>query len=294
MAFPPSRSKGRSRWPASRDVLRRTTRTRSEPRRRRAPDGALDAGELGLWLGQDPFTDNVFATLSASERKRAQRLRAPAERTAFAASHAVMSHAVRSQDPGLSVVQHCVRCGGEHGRPQVRTADGRRSGWHVSLARSRPIFAVALAQSPVGVDVERIDDAASAPFDVILTSHERAALAFCSPARRGCLAARLWCLKEALGKALGTGLEYAEQWDVLDVVSKRQATWASWRGWAVLSFSCPPNHAGALAIRSTPPVINGHWVLPAGGHEISPAVATRFSQRWPREFPGHDQMKLRG
>ena len=36
--------------------------------------------------------------------------------------------------------------------------------------------------------------------------------------------------------------------------------------------------------------VNGHWFLPAGGHEISPAVATRFPQGRPREFPGHGQV----
>jgi 4'-phosphopantetheinyl transferase len=63
---------------------------------------------------------------------------------------------LRGCAPETVVVHHrCDVCGGEHGRPHVEV-DGRR-GPHVSIARSGALVVVAVADRPVGIDVERLD-----------------------------------------------------------------------------------------------------------------------------------------
>lgn len=61
---------------------------------------------------------------------------------------------------------------------------------------------------PVGVDIEfesRLRGREQV-FRRILTEHERQALLEVEPGQRSALAIQLWCAKEALSKALGTGL----------------------------------------------------------------------------------------
>ncbi len=88
------------------------------------------------------------------------------------------------------------------GRPLVERPRGSRL--HLSLATRAGMVAVALADSPVGVDVEAVD-ARAAPPTAVLHSEEATWL-FAQPEHERALAfARLWSAKEAYVKALGTG-----------------------------------------------------------------------------------------
>jgi len=218
----------------------------------KAPD--LQPGELGLWLCKSQDPEELTGSLSESELTRMQLLAPGAGRRNFATGHLLMAHAVQSQGPGLWVSQRCHRCGRQgHGQPTV-VSSGRRAGWWVSLSRSSSICAVALASAPVGVDVELVDRVSAADIAHVLTDREWGAAshpALCP----GDLAARLWCVKEALGKAKGCGLEGAERLDMLDVVdeaSRRPESWVHWRGWSLMIFDGRDSHIGALAVRGGP------------------------------------------
>jgi phosphopantetheinyl transferase len=75
---------------------------------------------------------------------------------------------------------------------------------HLSLATRAGIVAVGMAPCPVGVDVERVDEQAAAPLDLLHPDEQRF-LEAAAPAILPLAFARLWAAKEAYVKALGTG-----------------------------------------------------------------------------------------
>lgn len=88
------------------------------------------------------------------------------------------------------------------GAPRVVTPPG--SGLFLSLARRGAFAALGLARAPIGVDVEVVDAAAEPPWHVLHPDEVRG-LRACPAAERPAQFARLWALKEAYVKALGTG-----------------------------------------------------------------------------------------
>ncbi|WP_210650906.1 4'-phosphopantetheinyl transferase superfamily protein [Nocardioides sp. SYSU D00065] len=91
----------------------------------------------------------------------------------------------------------CPRCGSSrHGRPWLRVGGTRH---HVSLSRSGPHLLTAIADRPVGVDVESVAAVASR-WDPGLV------LAGGEVATDDVARARAWARKEAVLKARGTGL----------------------------------------------------------------------------------------
>ena len=118
---------------------------------------------------------------------------------ASAADDALARHAAAVLGVDASSVRVgrlCPRCGSDaHGRPWVS------GGVDVSLSRSHGLLVTAVSTGgPVGVDVESVDDV-DAGWDRALVLHadERAD----TPDER----ARMWCRKEAILKAAGTGLD---------------------------------------------------------------------------------------
>jgi phosphopantetheinyl transferase len=91
-----------------------------------------------------------------------------------------------------------------NGRPPVLVRPAGRRLYLSTSSRSR-VAAMAVAGSQVGVDVEVTDSEAEIPWNV-LHANEVAKLASLKGGERSCAFARLWSLKEAYLKALGTGL----------------------------------------------------------------------------------------
>ncbi len=112
----------------------------------------------------------------------------------ISAADALSAHARLLRGPGaVSCGRLCPACGSDvHGRPWLRH-DG--TALHVSLSRSGPHLVTAIADRPVGVDVEA----------EVIDVHPALVLA---PGETGDLA-RAWARKEAVLKLRGTGLATA-------------------------------------------------------------------------------------
>ncbi|NMR20700.1 4'-phosphopantetheinyl transferase superfamily protein [Cellulomonas fimi] len=220
-----------------------------------------------VWLLAPGDVDPALglALLDDAERARAARL-AGDRRTSFVAARALLRSVVgtrlgcRPQDAGLAV--RCPVCGGaDHGPVAVVAVGGVRLGEaapHVSISRTGPRIAVALASRPVGVDVVSVADVARSPFDdVALAPAEVEALASLTGEPLHEARARAWARKEAALKALGTGLTTDPRTvDVRDVAARAPAG-----DWVVIADAhSAPGEAAAVAValgehhpRSWPP-----------------------------------------
>jgi 4'-phosphopantetheinyl transferase len=100
----------------------------------------------------------------------------------------------------LTLGRLCPHCGSAtHGRPLVLDAVGRGvPDAHVSLGRCGAFGVAAFSADPVGIDVQGFEDADASLASVVLHPRERV--------RDAAGLTRRWVLKEALLKALGTGL----------------------------------------------------------------------------------------
>jgi 4'-phosphopantetheinyl transferase len=148
-----------------------------------------------------------MAPLDARERRRARAFARTADRARYVTAHTELRRllAVRLGIAPRQVtlaLEPCPVCGARHGRPAVAAGTP-----HFSLAYSGDLCLIALADIPVGVDMERVpppDAAAGLARD--LHPWERAELAALPEEERPLAFTRAWVRKEAYLKGLGTGL----------------------------------------------------------------------------------------
>lgn len=141
-----------------------------------------------LWVGA-PIADHTV--LDADEQRRADAMRNPATAQEFRASRSwlrVLLGDWLGRDPAA------LRFGrGAHGKPTL-------AGVEFNVAHSAGITAVAIADRPVGVDIERIGRLHTGPgVRRSFTATERKRLATADRITAA------WTVKEAYTKAIGTG-----------------------------------------------------------------------------------------
>lgn len=177
------------------------------------------ADELHLWrfpIGAAPPPEHLV--LSPDERERHGRLRRPAERDRFAAARSGLRRSLAAylgRDPAALVF---VETG--TGKPELADASLR---FNLSHAGDCAVLAVT-AGRPVGVDIE---DAAPEPdlagvAQTIMAASEFEAWSALPLAARPAAFLRAWTRKEAVVKALGTGL-HVDPRQVVTGVGPRQA-----------------------------------------------------------------------
>ncbi|MFF9850584.1 4'-phosphopantetheinyl transferase family protein [Streptomyces litmocidini] len=157
-------------------------------------------------------------TLDDEERERAAAFRHQADRDAYVVAHVGLRMLLGlyldvSPDRVRMTRRPCPtpNCGKPHGRPVVRGDE-----IHFSLSHTRGLVFLALADSPVGVDVEKVPDAeVTAKLGPLLHPRETAELDALRPAERPLAFGRAWVRKEAYFKALGTGLSRGTAADYL-------------------------------------------------------------------------------
>ncbi len=209
-------------------------------------------------------TDEVLAAdlpptgLSEAEQRRASRFRCAGARRDYLAAHRLVRHcAARCLGvPAASVVleQSCSECGTrDHGKPSVRGAPDL----HVSLAHTRGTVAVAVAGSPVGVDVETLSGLlAPAPDDTVLglalTPAEAAAVRACADPRSAFL--RQWTRKESLVKVGRTTLGELRGTDLSALPAEPHPgpRTVPFEDWYITDWADPARRAVASAVCSSP------------------------------------------
>lgn len=200
----------------------------------------------------------LASALTADEQARVARA-APADRDAVAAALLLARRAVAQAcgvEPGaVRLRRRCGRCGStEHGVPRAERADGGPVP-RVSISRTADLVVVALADVPVGVDVERAGtgDAADAGLAAVaLADGERPAAG-----RHGVL--RTWVRKEAVLKAAGTGLGVDPQTLRVSDAAGRPLVAATGPAappdgarWWLTDLDLGPGHVAALATALPP------------------------------------------
>jgi 4'-phosphopantetheinyl transferase len=163
----------------------------------------LNTGELG-----DHEVVSACAVLSPEEKLRQRQLHFPEDRRDFASAHALLRQSlslysdINPEDWRFKV--------DVNGKPFIlRTGNQRQKPFSFSLSHTRGLVACAIGtQLDVGIDVERLDRMVDidsiAP--LCLSSSELNALMRCPGHERQIRFIELWVLKEALVKAIGTGL----------------------------------------------------------------------------------------
>jgi 4'-phosphopantetheinyl transferase len=158
-------------------------------------------GPVVVWWAEPVAPEDaagLVALLDADERARLDRFRRAADRARYLAAHALarLGLAELTGKPAAALeFDRTCRCGEQHGKPVLPGGPG------FSLTHAGELVGVAVhPDGAVGLDVEReraLDDL------VAMAAH------VCSPAETVPYAAAffvLWTRKEALLKAIGTGL----------------------------------------------------------------------------------------
>jgi 4'-phosphopantetheinyl transferase len=160
---------------------------------------AVEVWQVVVSPGSDA-AGHLIAATTDEERDRAARLRTPGHAERWLAARGALRRALGER---LDVAPAALTFAtGPHGKPELRGAPVR-----FNVSHAGDLALIALAGVEVGVDVERLDRASRA-VERALTDGERAVLA---PDDRHAHLLRVWCRKEALAKAMGTGLGWAPE-----------------------------------------------------------------------------------
>lgn len=223
----------------------------------------LDASTVRVWhiAVDEAGASRLWPLLDPGEQARADRFRHTADRIRFVVARGLLRTLLGQYtecDPSVLRLEY-----GDRGKPFL--AHLRSAALHFNVAHAGTQALVALATTPVGVDIERIPD--EAPEDeivrTVLTPGEQAWLASLPPPERAAAFARCWTLKEACVKATGRGFEIAP--DRLSV--------------------CPAARGEQMAIAPTPgSAWRLHLLEAAAGYQAAAAVSTGVtalaSHRW--------------
>jgi 4'-phosphopantetheinyl transferase len=155
--------------------------------------------------------DYLERELDESERARAARFATPELRLRWTIARGALRTILASylgvapRDVRI-VARPCTACGGPHGKPALADpADALR----FNLAHTRDLLVVAVARGrEVGVDAEPVtsERSVASTAHVWLAPAEAATVDGVPPSAREQTLLRLWTLKEAYLKAVGTGL----------------------------------------------------------------------------------------
>jgi 4'-phosphopantetheinyl transferase len=168
--------------------------------------------------------------LSSDERERAARMKDPGNWIAArAALRIALGTRLRSDPAGLTFAAS------PHGKPELPGHPVR-----FNLAHSADRALIALSDDrEVGVDLERLARSSRA-VERTLTDGERAGL---PPGDRHTELMRVWCRKEALAKAIGTGLG----WTPENFDTSRPD------GYSIVDLAVDDGYLGALAVAGERP-----------------------------------------
>jgi 4'-phosphopantetheinyl transferase len=207
----------------------------------------------------------LLRTLTAAEKRRAQRLLVPHARAAFVATRSALRQ-ILSGYLGICPVEIAFQLG-SHGKPRLATVHDSPISFNVSHTREISLCAIASACA-IGVDVEA---------HVEVPDLLRLAKRVCGPDELERLEAtrgqdrvatyyRCWSKKEAILKAVGDGLSLPTL-PLLDVLSRPGTLLL--RGdlpslaqgaWQLHDIDVGPQHSAAVAFRSDEVGKDEEWI----------------------------------
>ncbi|MEU8764715.1 4'-phosphopantetheinyl transferase superfamily protein [Streptomyces sp. NPDC048659] len=209
------------------------------------------AGRPQLWLvatetHEDSAARYASLVLDAQELAKAGEFRRPGDRATYLCAHVGLRRLLGAHlgvaPRGVTVERApCPCCGEPHGRPVL--PDGRL---HFSLSHCEGLSLIAVATTPVGVDIERIP----APHLVgelaeVLHPDESAELAALAAELRPAAFARVWTRKEAYLKGTGVGLGADPSAEYVGAGPVPAAP----AGWYLADVAVPSGHQAAVAVR---------------------------------------------
>lgn len=208
-----------------------------------SPNGGVVIVDADAITADDLSTAREW--LDVGERRRAAAFVRDDDRRMYVIAHAALRRvvgAVLGVSPQHVVIDRdrCPRCGKRHGRPIVSG-----SSVHVSLSHTSGLAAVAIASTPVGVDVEWIPASVDDAPLMALHPRERSEIAAMPRDARPAAFARAWTRSEAYLKGLGVGLAREPSLDDVgaDPVPRRRGP-----GWEIGDLAVPPGYVGACAV----------------------------------------------
>lgn len=198
----------------------------------------------------------LSAWLTEEERKRASAFVTPQLQRRWIAARAGM-RGILASVLGVSP-QAPVFVPGPHGRPHLADGDNPYS---FNLSHSDHVAAFAVSEAVVGVDVERIKGVPEGVADMVFSKPEIEVLEAESDTGRAPAFYRYWTAKEAVLKALGTGLSVSGRSFTIDISQPEapRLISADWKdedtqAWQLAAFHPAEGFVGAVAIRTQRPV----------------------------------------
>jgi 4'-phosphopantetheinyl transferase len=178
-----------------------------------------EAGTVHVWWARRlDASDRLAGLLDATEQQRLAAYRRDEDRQRFlvgcALAKTVLAGYAGLRPADMRFDRTCAQCGRPHGKPVIKGGAFAHSVSH-SVSHSGDLVAVAVARSPVGVDVEQLDGRGrplggdgdtQALARMVLADGEQAALAAVRPSARAREFLAAWTRKEAVTKATGDGL----------------------------------------------------------------------------------------
>jgi 4'-phosphopantetheinyl transferase len=195
-----------------------------------------EAGTVHVWWARrQDASDRHAGLLDETEQQRWAKYRRDADRERFlvgcALAKTVLAGYAGLRPADVHFDRTCARCGRPHGKPVVKG-----SALSHSVTHSGDLVAVAVARTPVGVDVEQLDGRAhplggdgdtEALARLVLADDEQAALAAVGPSARAREFLLAWTRKEAVTKATGDGQRVAFS-DVVIVTGEAGPRLVAW------------------------------------------------------------------
>lgn len=264
-----------------------------------ASDWTLPPGGLDVWWCRTGVWDHwVEDLLPPDERARADRFRVPADRERYVTAHAlvrVLLGRYLDRDPAeIAMFARCCECGGAHGKPRLTGGE-----LEFSFSHSGGRVGVALARTPVGIDVEELG---TGPVDPdlpaeVLAPEELAGWERLAPDARRAGLIRWWTRKEAVLKAAGVGLN--AMLPRLQVSGPEEpARVLAWSDggatYRLHDLNLGPGYLGAVAVHSSvPPAVRERDAEGLLGRVGEHNRASAAELRPPREREAADLLRTR-
>lgn len=221
---------------------------------------AVDVWLVDLTLAPDRL-ERCASVLDRAERERGDRFLRPADRARFIASHAALrlvlaeAHACASSEIRLTVQAA--------GKPHLAASAGSRLEFNLSHSGTRALIGLA-GPTAIGVDIEQIRPIPDAVriARTYFAPDEAAALANLPPGAIEPAFFGLWTRKEAVVKALGTGLSLPlDRFSVtLPPASPRLLRDSA--GWTLSAVEAGAGYAATVAVRADDAAFRQHTLAP--------------------------------